>query len=266
MHPIKSIIARNQNRIAKNFGKSKYGKVIRSFKDTHKGERCFVIGNGPSLKAEDLTKIHELKIPTFAANKIFKIFDKTDWRPDYYICEDAVIAYNIVDDIEKLECKNIFMPIDLKWYQSAGVSKAKYFNMTYNADKNVNFGFTQELSDKVSCCGTVTITAMQFAAYMGFTEIYLIGVDHNFAKMIDVNGNVIENDKIKNHFDDSYEKNEKKEPSPFFNVDNATEGYMRIKKYFDERNINVFNATRGGKLEVYERVDLDEFFRNEFSK
>ena len=259
MHPIKSIIARSQNRISKNFSKSKYGKAISSFKDTHKGERCFIIGNGPSLTADDLTKIHNLKIPTFAANKIYRIFDKTDWRPDYYFCEDAIIAKNIQDDIEKLECENIFMPIDLKWYQGVDVKKAKYFNMVYDADESENFGFVDDLSSKVSCNGTVTITSMQFAAYMGFTEIYLIGVDHSFAKMLDANGNVIENNDVKNHFDDDYDKN-KVEPT-LYNVDAATRAFMQIKELFDKKNISAFNATRGGKLEVFPRVDIDEFFK-----
>ena len=48
MHPIKSIIARNQTRIYNNFDKSFYGKKLKQFKDIHKGETCFIIGNGPS--------------------------------------------------------------------------------------------------------------------------------------------------------------------------------------------------------------------------
>ena len=31
--------------------------TLGSFKDLHKGERCFLVGNGPSLSALDLTKL-----------------------------------------------------------------------------------------------------------------------------------------------------------------------------------------------------------------
>ena len=41
---------------------------------------------------------------------------------------------------------------------------------------------------------------------------------------------------------------------------NETEGWMHeiIKKECDKRGIEIFNATIGGKLEVYPRVDIRE--------
>ena len=57
LHPIKSLIARRQSYLSKNFEKSKYGKKLIKLKDIHKGERCFLIGNGPCLKSEDLTTL-----------------------------------------------------------------------------------------------------------------------------------------------------------------------------------------------------------------
>ena len=71
MHPIKSIEARYQSNTIKNFGNSKYAKRLRAFKNTHDGEYCFIVGNGPSLKAEDLEIIHKNKIPSFGFNRIF---------------------------------------------------------------------------------------------------------------------------------------------------------------------------------------------------
>ncbi len=34
------------------------------------------------------------------------------------------------------------------------------------------------------------------------------------------------------------------------------------KKYADKNGVKIFNATRGGMLEVFERVDLDDMFAN----
>ena len=45
------------------------------------------------------------------------------------------------------------------------------------------------------------------------------------------------------------------------NMDNATKSFLRVRNYFSKRNINIYNATRGGKLEIFPRVDLDNFFR-----
>ena len=54
MHPVKSIEARTQSYVLNHFEKSKYAKRLRMLKDTHLGEMCFIIGNGPSLSADDL--------------------------------------------------------------------------------------------------------------------------------------------------------------------------------------------------------------------
>lgn len=38
--------------------------------------------------------------------------------------------------------------------------------------------------------------------------------------------------------------------------------YESAKKYVDSHNISIYNATRGGMLEVFERVDFDSLFEN----
>ena len=59
MHPVKSIEARTQSYVLNHFEKSKYAKRLRMLKDTHLGEMCFIIGNGPSLSADDLEVLHK---------------------------------------------------------------------------------------------------------------------------------------------------------------------------------------------------------------
>ena len=61
---------------------------FRKLKDKYKGQRGFVVGNGPSLKIEDLSKLE--KEVSIASNKIFMIFKDTPWRPQ---------VYSIVDDL-----------------------------------------------------------------------------------------------------------------------------------------------------------------------
>ena len=60
---------------------------LQKFYNTKVGKRCFIIGNGPSLRIEDLERI---KDDTFAVNRIYKIFDKTFWRP-------ASVSYTHLD-------------------------------------------------------------------------------------------------------------------------------------------------------------------------
>ena len=63
-------------------------KRLEALKDTHMGEICFVIGNGPSLKARDLDKLKEKGIFCFASKGIYNIFEETQWRPDIWGVSD----------------------------------------------------------------------------------------------------------------------------------------------------------------------------------
>lgn len=102
IHPIKSAEAKYQTHIYKNFEKSKYGKRISLFKQTHCGETCFIIGNGPSLKVEDLTRLSELNIPLFWKNII-----KMSLAPAVMIIAGIIVCQYIVID----SCLSLFVGI-----------------------------------------------------------------------------------------------------------------------------------------------------------
>ena len=255
----KSLEVRIQNRASRNFERTRYGKKLALLKDSHKGEKCFIIGNGPSLLVEDLEKLQKNGIITFATNRIFKIFEKTVWRPTYYVSEDILLMKDAQKIIRDMEVEGRFIPINLKWYESVDIPNADYFYIEYEEPMKENFGLSVDIPHSIRCRGTVTTTCIQLAIYMGFSEIYLIGVDHNFAKMFDKNGNVVIDNSIKNHFADDYDKGIIDQG---FHVDEATEAYMDIERLSKKMGtFRIYNATRGGKLEVYERVDLDAILK-----
>ena len=101
---------------------------------------------------------------------------------------------------------------------------------------------------------------MQLAAYMGFSEIYLLGVDHNYQKTIDLNGNVVVDPNAKDYFCEGYDADIK--DVVVHDMGNNTRAYMDAKKYCDATGCTtIYNATRGGKLEVFKRVNFDELVR-----
>ncbi len=263
MRIIESIKSRIRRRQAENFEQTKYGKALSKLKDSQKGKKCFVIGNGPSLTVEDLNEIHKLGIPSFSTNRIFKLFDKTKWRPTYYVSEDILLMRDAQKIINDMPVEKRFIPINLKWFENVDIPNADYFYMEYNHIFEDSFNLSLDIPKHVRCRGTVTMTCLQLAVYMGFSEIYLIGVDHNFAKMFDKNGNVIVDNTIKNHFTEDYDKGIIDQG---FHVDEATEAYMDAERLSRKlKTFKIYNATRGGKLEVYERIDLDTLF-NKLSK
>lgn len=256
----KSVEAHKQNWLSKHYELSADGKKIRNLKNIHAGEKCFIIGNGPSLTSADLQLLHEKNICTFASNRIYQIFDKTDWRPTYYASEDIIILRDIEKEVEKIPAQYRFIPVNLKWYESINVANALHFFMDYDSEIVASYGLSLDPAHGIRCKGTVTITCIQMAIYMGFSEIYLLGVDHNYAKIIDENGNVVEDNSVKNYFSDKYDADIKDMLT--HDIGSATRAFMDVEMLSRQmKTFKVYNATRGGKLEVFERADFDRIVK-----
>ena len=243
----------------KHYSGTKDGKKLAAMKGAYAGRRCFLIGNGPSLRAEDLTKLHEHGEVTFAFNRVYNIFDQTPWRPTFYISQDEKMLAGCVDVVDQLELENKLVPVQLKWYYDIRIHDAVYFNMNWQQKENpLDFEFSDEIAKEIFCASTGMYTAAQLAAYMGFSEIDLIGVDHHFRTSVNNKGEIVIDDKVKDYFTDKY--NEDKDKLYIPNTEKSTLTYVAMKRHCDQRGIRVYNATRGGKLEVFPRVEFDSLF------
>ena len=246
--------------VLKNFEKTASGKVLAAYKNRYAGQRCFIVANGPSLRAADLDLLHQCKEVTFGMNRIYKFFDQTQWRPTYYVCEDELIAQSQQTEINAIEAQAKFIPIELKWWHGVDIDGACYFHLNYAKDQCYPYGFSTDIAHQLDCRGTVTFSCMQLAVYMGFTEIYLLGVDHNYRVTIDIHGNIVTDPNAKDYFCEGYDNDIKDQV--VHDMGNNTRAYMDAKKFCDTTGrATIYNATRGGKLEVFERVDLDMLLR-----
>lgn len=244
-------------RFFKEMEERKNGKIddryikLKQVQGIHEGERCFIVCNGPSLKIDDLNTLHQNGEFTFGLNSIFKLFDKTDWRPDYYVCVDKRPYDELVSDPNFALVKNKFLSnyffLDTSYPDDCYVIPEEYSEAEI-------YGWQQHFSDDIYAAVyggcTVTIEAMQIAAYMGFKEIYLIGCDNNYA---------IKNNS--NHAKGIEYKKAPKVKTKFLEMNEKS--YEMARKHCEERGIKIYNATRGGKLEVFPRVDFDSLFEED---
>ena len=259
IHPIASIQARSQTWMSGHFEKTIYGRRLAKYKDVHKGKRCFIVANGPSLRPEDLDRLAEAGEITFGMNRIYKMFDQTKWRPTYYICEDELIAQSQQKEIAAIPAKDKFIPAEIKWYHGVDIKDVTLFHLNYRDTQRYPYSFSTDIAHQVDCRGTVTFTCMEFAAYMGFSEIYLLGVDHNYQVTIDIDGKVVVDPNAKDYFCDGYDADIKEKV--VHDMGNNTRAYLDARTYCEESGEHViYNATRGGKLEVFPRVDFDSLF------
>jgi hypothetical protein len=94
------------------------------------------------------------------------------------------------------------------------------------------------------------------AYYMGFKEVYLLGIDHNYSISLDEKGIPVVKEDVKDYFEGSKASNQ---GLNLPRVAESTLAYMTARRFADKHsNFAVYNATRGGKLEAFERVDLDK--------
>jgi hypothetical protein len=223
---------------------------VKSFKNCAKSshKRCFIVGNGPSLTMEDLDFI--AKEDSFASNLIFRVFDKTKWRPKYYFIQDPYA--DVRDELQKMGDTNLFLG-------DSFVRKRKDNDFKYSCFKTNRCvfkpKFSADLSKGIISHYTITYTMIQAAIYMGYKEIYLLGIDHNYQFTVDKRGKVIKQNVQSHIFED---KNPKEVVA---NLEGINQAYIKSRDELPKYNCVIFNCTRGGKLEWFPRKKLEEVLK-----
>ena len=236
---------------------TKHEKKLYSFKNKHKGERCFIIGNGPSLNKLDLTLLKGET--TFGVNGIYLNQEKMGFLPTYYVIEDYLIAEDRASEINELKGPVKFVPTFLDYTLKKDCNTINFNAYMNYSDKIFEPLFSDDCLRKIGVGGSVTFMCLQLAYYMGFDEVYMIGFDHNYAKLEKTDSSIVvteENDE--NHFTPKYYTKGERWHDP--NVDRMEKGFTVARNHFLNGNRKVWNATYKGHLEVFERIDFEKIF------
>lgn len=252
----------------KKYAKSKDALFMKSLRNAYAGAGCFVIGNGPSLTPRDLDKIKESEIVSFGTNRIYHIYDKTKWRPTYYVSVDVAGLETEMNRIISGGDYVKFLNYKAMKFGRKPKDNIHYIytfgNFKVNPYKMENASLSEDCSRHVSKTATVTANAIELAIYMGFSEIYLLGVDNNYARKRLTDGKVIRDFTVKSSYFEGM-KDSQGNPGDGFSVqsvDYMNETYKICKQFAESHGVKILNATRGGKLDVFERVSLNEILRS----
>lgn len=233
---------------------------LLGFRNKHVGARAFIIGNGPSLNECDLTLLkNEI---TFGVNAIYLNREKMGYDPTYYIVEDRFVADDRAEEIKNYQGpQGKFFGNYLKCYL-AGAKDATWLNVNPTYDEFPGWPlFSEDASRILWVGGTVTYISLQIAFYMGISEVYMIGFDHNYVVPEEdktSETNILSTRDDVNHFHPDYFGRGKRWHDP--RVDRMERCYHRAKEHYDRAGRLIFNATVGGKLEVFPRVDYASLF------
>lgn len=222
---------------------------LKSLKNKFKGERCFIIVTGPSLTLQDLEMLKDEYC--FSVNSIVNVFDKTEWRPDFYVVSDPIPFEKVKNKIEAYQeqMEYIFLPNTIKG------KNIKHIEFVNSYTKHTKARYSNDYSkvmpsdtDKYFVdASTVTFTCIQLARYLGFSKVYLLGQDCDFSGK----------DQHSALANPGYNFRIKEDTSRIL-----LETFDNYYNFYKNKNFEIFNCTRGGKLEVFPRVKLEDVINN----
>jgi hypothetical protein len=241
---------------------------LRQLRGRYAGRRCVIQGNGPSLNEMDLEVFADEFV--WGSNRAYLLYDRISWRHAFYVGVDTRVIPDIADElmvwIARLPRTQFFFPYR---FRSGGVLRGApnivWYPEVVPRDNPVGGRpFSRSCSRWVSSVNTVTLAALQLAAHMGFSPIYLIGCDTSYTVPDSVQiedddpKKLVSTDDDQNHFDASYFGAGRRWHDP--QVHRMIENYEVAKRVCDRMGVEVYNATVGGQLEVFPRVDYQKVF------
>ena len=228
-------------------------KRLAKMKDIHKGKRAFIIGTGPSLRKTDLNKIkNEI---TFGLNRSYVAFPEWGFSTTYLCVTNDLVVEQFVNDINAL-----MLPKFIAWrshrHFSPDMPISKIPNFVYTSYTGPRFA--NDIRGRVWEGATVTNLALQIAYHLGINKAILIGVDHNFASKGEANKTVVSQGDDPNHFMPNYFGKDTKWQLP--DLDTSEIGYAFAREAYRKAGREVVDATIGGNLTIFPKVDYNSLF------
>jgi hypothetical protein len=223
---------------------------LKRLQNMHRGQRCFIIGNGPSLNKMDLSPLKD-EI-TFGLNRIYLLFPKWGFSTTYYVAVNNLVIKQFGYDIEKLDMIKF-----ISWYSRQWINFTD--DMIFIRDPyDGTMQFSKDPTNKIWEGATVTYVAMQLAYYLGFKQVILIGVDHNFSTKGEPHKEIISDGPDKDHFSSNYFNEGIRWQLP--DLEMSENAYSLAKDYYFNDNREILDATIDGKLKIFPKIKFSEIF------
>jgi len=222
--------------------------------------RCFIIANGPSIKQQDLRLLQDET--TLVVNSFHFHPDYEGIRPKYHVVVDPLhfadqpntIAW--LRELERKETDTVFIfPVEGEGlFRKYGLFQCKKVHYTLMSDQRCAPGRVKaDFARPVSGVQCVSAAAILVACFLGFREIYLLGCDHDW----------LAHPTVDTHFYDS--NPHYPDIMSTFTYESMMESqlklwreYRGLREFALARGSRIYNATRGGFLDVFPRVTYEK--------
>lgn len=237
------------------------------FKNIHQGKRCFIVGNGPSIGSQNLLSLRGEVI--FSVSSGYHHGDYLGYQPRYHCVPQIAYTEKMTKEVVVAWFREMHEQIGdaelfLSHREEGLVREGKVF-----PGRKVNYicmhgNFSRystrlvDITRTVPGVQSVPIMCLMIAMYMGFREIYLLGVDHDSFKTREYKyffeptvlrgsmGGVNEDDKILDPLCEELH---------LYSILFCQ--YRAVGRIAQSQGIKIFNATAGGALDEFECIPLD---------
>ncbi len=239
-------------------------------------KRCFILGSGPSIKEINIEKLRGE--PIIALNSFFlhpdfdKIFEIDNNNLYYLIApihgpqkEEEWVKW--LKKIDKKTPSNVTMIIGLNYFKGNAKVLIKKHDLFedkqlyyYYALKNKTTSIKLkdlQITKPILNCETSSLYALIYACNMNFSDIYLVGMDHNYILYDNINDmRFFKNSELqKNEFQRIYGDKKLFYVYEYKRLHTTFLKYYQINKFF---KANIFDTSSKGLLKVYRKVKLHE--------
>lgn len=224
-------------------------RKIKALRNSHTGEQCVIIGNGPSLRETDLSKLRN--VFTIGMNRFYLAFEELGFMTSYLLSVNNLVIEQCAEDFRGLPIPTFVSWRGRKWIKPS--ENLHYLYTSYLLPR-----FSENAAGRLWEGATVTFVAMQLAYFLGFKQVVLIGVDHSFTTKGTPNSTVVSTGDDPNHFNPSYFGKGFRWQLP--DLETSELAYCMARDAYKSGGRIILDATVGGKLSVFPKVKFDSLF------
>jgi len=224
---------------------------LSHFRDRYRGEDCFLIGNGPSLNKVDLAALNRFHL--IGLNKIYLIFERQPLNLTFHVAINPLVIQQSAHEFQKLPC-----PSFLSYCPARSLvpdrGNVRYILTSTRLLPSFAYAWDQPVWEGY----TVTYVALQLAFFMGFENVFLVGVDHSFAAAGRANEQQTLAQPDQNHFDPRYFHNQQWHLP---DLEGSEMAYQMARFAFERNGRCIVDATIGGNCTIFTKMDIEDALR-----
>jgi hypothetical protein len=227
---------------------------LAALRGQYQGRRAFILGNGPSLRRTELGRLRGEF--TFGLNRIYLMFASLGFSTSCLVSVNDLVMQQCVHEMQALSIPRFFSWRSRRFFSPTSAPQVlpTFLYTTYESPS-----FARNVGGRVWEGATVTYVALQLAFHMGFQQVILVGVDHDFASKGAANKVVVSDGDDPNHFSPGYFGKGFRWQLP--DLDTSENAYSMAREAYRMAGREVIDATVGGRLTVFPKVEYNSLFK-----